>query len=352
MRDFNVKFRHQVIDPNPAGSHQDVCLIADINGNGCNDIIIGAFKGEDNVMWYENPSWERHVIATASLEAGGALMDINGNGRLDIVAGQLTGRELYWFENPEDPTQRWTRRVIDNTILDYHDQAFGDVDGDGKMELVVLSKRDDLGVYYDIPEDPRVEPWPEDCKHIIYEDLRLEGLAIIDIDRDGINEVIAGTNVFKPDRGPRQLWKRFPIVEGWNATRVAVADLNGDGILDIVLCEAETHPARLAWFEGPHWEAHPLRDDIFHGHSLAIADFNGDGLPDIFGGEMGLGRNPDPKLIIYLNQGEGQFREVIIQRGIPTHEAKVGDLTGNGRPDIVGKPYQPERHVDVWFNET
>ncbi len=37
---------------------------------------------------------------------------------------------------------------------------------------------------------------------------------------------------------------------------------------------------------------------------------------------------------------------------IPTHEAKVGDLTGDGKPDIAGKPFQPESHIDVLFNET
>lgn len=37
---------------------------------------------------------------------------------------------------------------------------------------------------------------------------------------------------------------------------------------------------------------------------------------------------------------------------IATHEATVGDLTGNGLPDIVGKPYVPPYHIDVWFNET
>jgi len=349
-----------VIDPIPNGTHHDITLIADINGNGRNDIVIGAFQGKDNLVWYENPSWERHVMSEGKLEAGGAVLDITGNGRLDVIAGEQQGKELYWFENPVDPTQRWTRRIIDNTIRNHHDQAVGDVDGDGEMEIVDLSKWDDMGIYYDIPEYPRVEPWPADCRHVIYKGLKLEGLAILDIDNDDINEIIAGPNVFKRDGNPTQLWQRFPIVEGWQATRAAVADLNGDGILDVVLCEAETHPARIAWFEGPEmnrpvgssWRMHLLRDDLFHGHSLAIADFNGDGLLDIFVGEMGLGRNPEPRLIIYLNQGNGSFEEVIIQRGIPTHEAKVGDLTGDGRPDIVGKPYRPESHIDVWFNET
>jgi hypothetical protein len=27
------------------------------------------------------------------------------------------------------------------------------------------------------------------------------------------------------------------------------------------------------------------------------------------------------------------------------------DLTGDGRPDIVGKPYHPESHIDIWYNQ-
>ena len=108
---------------------------------------------------------------------------------------------------------------------------------------------------------------------------------------------------------------------------------------------------KLAICHGPEWEPRLLRDDLFHPHSLEIADFDGDGRPDIFVAEMGLGRNPDPRMMILVNQGNGEFEENVFQTGIPVHEAKAADLTGNGLPDIVGKPYDPERHVDVWFNE-
>jgi len=349
-----LKFRHQVIDADPPGSHHDITLIADVNGNGRNDIIIGGKQGPPNLFWYENPTWTRHDMASATeLEAGGVVLDITGNGRLDVVAGQqYTGSELYWFENPPDPTGPWAKYVIENRFRNYHDQAVGDLDGDGQREIVALSQKSGMLVYYDIPADPRVSPWPRECCHVIAEGLDyIEGLRLVDLDGDGRLEVIAGPNIFKLDQsGPR--WQVQSFATDFVKTRVAVADLDGDGRLEMVLCEGESHPGRLAWCAPPDWQPRVLRDDLFHPHSLEIADFNGNGLPDIFVAEMGLGINPQPKMIIYLNQGRARFEEVVIERGVPTHEAKLGDLTGNGRPDIVGKPYEPQRHIDAWFNQT
>ena len=355
MNSPSVRFRHEVIDSDPPGAHHDITLIADVNGDGRNDIIIGGKEGEANLFWYENPSWTRHTMASApNLEAGGVVLDVNGDGRIDVVAGQQArGNELYWFECPPDPTDTWPKHVIEDRFEKYHDQAVGDVDGDGEPEIVALSQKNRVLVYYDIPSDPRVSPWPRECCHVIAEGLvEVEGLAIIDIDGDGRTEILAGPNIFRPRSDPRRGWGMETLLRGFVKTRVAVADLDGDGRLEIVICEGESHPGRLAWLSPPYHEPHILRDDLFHPHSLEIADFNGDGRPDIFVAEMGLGRNPDPIMIVYLNQGGGEFAEVIVERGIPTHEAKVGDLTGNGRPDIIGKPYNPERHIDVWFNES
>jgi hypothetical protein len=294
------------------------------------------------------------MASAPNLEAGGLVLDITGNGRLDVVAGQqIGGNKLYWFECPPEPRHLWTKHVIEDRFNKYHDQAAGDVDGDGEPELVVLSQGSRILVYYDIPPDPHVSPWPREYCHVIAEGLvDVEGLAIVDLDGDGHSEVIAGSNIFRPGAIFGEPWRVESFASDFVKTRVAVADLDGDGRLEIVICEGESHPGRLAWCAPPKWEPHILRDDLFHPHSLEIADFNGDGLLDIFVAEMGLGRNPDPRMFIYLNQGEARFSEVIFERGIPTHEAKAGDLTGNGRPDIVGKPYEPERHIDVWFNES
>jgi hypothetical protein len=69
---------------------------------------------------------------------------------------------------------------------------------------------------------------------------------------------------------------------------------------------------RLAWFEGPEYKIYVLKEGLFNSHSLTVADFDNDGHLDIFVGEMHLGRNPNPKLLIYLNDGEGSINERVI----------------------------------------
>ncbi|MFC7021044.1 MULTISPECIES: FG-GAP repeat domain-containing protein [Haloarcula] len=382
-----TQFRHEQIDANPPCSRLGFCLTTDLTGNGLPDVIVGGagqgFPARDlayqldrdtplpveaildvvgiehtNLFWYENPGWERHDVAfVPNLDVGATLCDVTGDGRQNVVAGQgINNTDVYWFEMPDDPREPWTPHLVTDTFEKYHDLAAGDVDGDGADELVGLSQESETVFYYDIPEDPTVVPWPESCLHIVDRGIEIEGLRIRDIDHDGQSEIIAGTYVYHRDSGAATGWRRDPVVTGWDDTRVELADLDGDGDLEVIFSEGDsphygTHPGRVAVFDGPEWTGTILEDGLFCPHTLQVADFDGDGNPDIYVAEMGLGQNDDPVHLLFRNRGDGTFDKEVASRGIETHEAVAVDMTGDGRMDIVGKSYAPDHHVDVWYNE-
>ena len=335
-------FSHHRIDERPPCTKLGFCLTADLTGNGREDVIVGgagegfpgkgvvweaerrgiptaAFRsavgiGESNLFWYENPGFERHDISfTPSLDVGGAVGDITGDGRPNVVAGQgIDNTELYWFEPGPDPRDPWARHLITDRFEKYHDVTVADIDDDGEPEVIGLSQESETVFYYDIPPEPQGSPWDDEYLHIVDEGRELEG--------------------------------------------VEVADIDGDGELEVVLSEGDSphlgsHPGRVAWFDPPDWEETIIADGLFCPHSLEVEDFTGDGLPDIYVAEMGLGKHSDPRHFVFYNRG-GRFERETVATGIETHEAKVVDLTGSGQPDVVGKSYGPDHHVDVWFNRS
>jgi hypothetical protein len=74
---------------------------------------------------------------------------------------------------------------------------------------------------------------------------------------------------------------------------------------------------------------------------------------DIWVAEMRLNNgNPNAKNMLLLGDGKGHFQTQIISEGIENHESKIADLDGDGRYDILGKPYNWQTpRLDIWLNE-
>lgn len=377
-----LRFRHEVVDADAPSDRLGVCLTTDLTGNGLPDVIVGAYGPRENLFirgakttlpsvaglkkrlgladptlyWYENTGdgWERHVMADVPrLGVGGTLGDVDGDGRIDVVVGQgLHNSGVYWMEQPEDPRDRWTPHLVTDDFEKYHDLAWLDVDDDGEPELVGLSQESETVFYYDVPDDPTATPWPAADRTVVADDLRCEGLATADVDDDGRTELLAGTYVFhREDDGT---WTRESVLEGWDDVRVAVGDLDGDGVPEIVYAEGDspthgTHMGRVAVVDGLS-EVTVLAEGLFCPHSLQIADFDGDGSLDVYVAEMGLGENDDPEHLVFRNRGDGTFERERVAHGVATHQAQAVDADGDGRIDVVGKTYGPETHVDVWYN--
>jgi hypothetical protein len=116
----------------------------------------------------------------------------------------------------------------------------------------------------------------------------------------------------------------------------SVGDLNGDGILDIVLAKGRHWPlADMVLFgdgKGHFKPGPPLPNAPDRSYSAPLADLDKDGDLDI----VLSNDQPDPKLIL-LNDGKGRFT-IGGTFGDPhwsTRNVAVADLNGDGYPDIA-----------------
>ena len=312
--------------------------VHDLTGDGWLDVINGGDASADEIWWWENPRragarWRRRVIAKTGRTQfhDTALGDVTGDGVLSLVFTNQHGpggTAICRVPLPDDPTvSPWPR-----------------------LEVVGAGKS--------VPNPNN--PWLKDGRQ------PEEGLAIGDVDGDGKPEIVCGTHWYKHTGKRAKPWGEHRFAAGYLTPKVAIGDLDGDGRSEIVLSEGDPciygHPegGRLAWFKAPSdptrpWEEHVLEDGLMDAHSLQLGDLCGAGRLDIFVGEIGtsqtFAQNP-PELVIWENNGGALFARRVIDVGTGTHDAILVDMDGDGALDIVGKPLQgPERYnVHVWYN--
>ena len=352
----DVPFDHVIVD-GEGPKDPWAKIVADIDGDGFVDIVIGGRAGP--LVWYRYPSWAKAVITeggyrTVDGEAG----DIDGDGDLDIVMGGLI-----WYENPLpdiDPVKaRWkAHKIADHRT---HDLELADLDRDGDLDIVTRDQSD-----FGTKAGDKIYLWRQSegdrWTHRIIECPHGEGLALGDIDRDGDQDVVIGGIWFEnhgsiADRD----WPGHKFADWHPSATVQVADINEDGRPDVVLSPSELKGNwhRLSWFEAPvhpkgnGWVEHIVADPIecvIHG--LAVADFNGDDRLDIAASEMHQGQDPD-EVVVFINRSEGTGwdKQLLSRKG--SHYIRAGDIGADGDVDLIGAnwsgPYQP---VEIWENQS
>jgi hypothetical protein len=385
---FNKRVIGEVVNDTPPGPMNTFSAVGDVNGNGLPDVVVGGRNGK--IVWLENPGagqeWNQHLVDRFDrMECGGSLHDLTGNGLLDIInGGDSRCDEIYWWENPGRADARWKKRVIARTsYTQFHDTIIGDVTNDGRLSLVFTNQQAPGGtnVYcVPLPQDPIVNPWP-DLELVAagkwepnpaqpFRDDGIqpeEGLAIGDVDGDGRNELVCGTHWYKHTENG---WDGAKFAAGYLSTKIAIADIDGDSRDEILLSEGDpcvygkTQGGKVSWFKPESditgmWDEHVIEDFLLDAHSLQVGDICGSGRHDIFVGEIGMA-DPEtddyivrpPRLIVYENDGRGNFTRHVVDEGTGIHDALLVDVRNRGVLDIVGKPlHGPEKwKVHVYYN--
>ena len=345
--------------PSPAGSkEQTACLAGDFNNDGRGDFAIASRKkGGRLEVWLSRSTgqWDLRVIDARDFapEAGGAVHDIDRDGDLDIVLGQdNTGRELYWWENPyPDFSRPWTRRLVyRNSAAKHHDQAFGDVDGDGRAELVSWNQGTRTLQLFEIPSDPRKSGVWKLSTIWTAPNAFYEGIALVDVDLDGKLDIVGAGRWWKHSGGHR--FQEHAIDSSMNFTQVAVGQLVKGGRPEVVFVPGDSN-GQAYWYRwtGSAWARTALHF-AYHGHTIAIADLDLDGNQDVLIGEMQNGRLRC-ELAVWRGDGKGALSKSVIKIGDGIHEGKLIDVDADGDLDIVHKPFNDETpRIQIWRNES
>jgi hypothetical protein len=355
--------------PVPQTSDQQTgCVVGDIDGDGRPDFAITNRHQGKAAIWMENTAqgWKQHIIdpGPLNIEAGSDLFDVDGDGHLDLVAGgDFSSNEVWWWENPYPDYERpWVRHTIKASgATQHHDLMVGDILGEGRAQVVFWNQGANALYLARIPNSPRTHKGPWDVQLIHKGDAPMEGLAMADIDEDGVLEVIGGGRWFKHQG--RMQFSAHVIDEDQKFSRCAAGKLiRGSKGVQVVFCNGDGC-GPLKWYEQRNdgtWAAHDLLgEDLVHGHSLRVADIDGDGNLDILCAEMGKWAdwtrtvdNPRTHIWVFYGDGKGNFEKVTIAKGgYGTHEARLADFFGSGRLDILSKPYESGAPgVDIWIN--
>jgi hypothetical protein len=342
--------------------------VADINRDGKADIVaINATQ----VAWFENPTWKKHVIMDGLTKKDNvcvAVHDIDGDGRLDLALGAewmstntQTGGSLQWLRQPEDPTKRWEMFPI-TAEPTLHRIRWGDIDGDGRKELIVAPLQgrgtkapkweDGKGVRLlalSVPKDPTKDDWKAE---VIDESFHaLHNFVVVNFDEDPAEEIITASleGVFLLDRGAGGVWKRTLIGEGNDDLETP------PGAGEIKVGRFKSGKRYLATVEPWHghqivvyvqpseagtlWTRRVLDAKVKQGHALGCADFDGDGDDELVAGwREGSEGGLRPGVAMYDPQDEtwGSGRKSIVDDGgMATEDLVIADLNQDGFPDVV-----------------
>ncbi|KNC54510.1 fibronectin type III domain-containing protein [Thecamonas trahens ATCC 50062] len=320
--------------------------VGDFDGDGADDVAlaINSGSGPDEVVFYANAardgsSWTKVTVSSGTRSAISiAAADMDADGDIDLVVGLDLGNILL-FNNTNADGTNWASSEVTDLGDSINALALADINSDGATDIIAA-----VGSVA-----PSEVVWIRnvagDASSWSFLDIGSAGLdassvAIADVDNDGDLDVVVALysdNIVawypNIDTGA-SFGARLDVANIQDVEFVVAEDIDGDGLVDFV-----SSGRYVAYFHknagaGTAW-AHRLVSAATNGGGpIVIADVNNDTRVDIV-----LGLDSDDRVVWVQNYGGSPPavaygpQEVVIE---PTPvRAVVADIDGDGDNDIA-----------------
>ncbi|MBN1492362.1 MAG: VCBS repeat-containing protein [Phycisphaerae bacterium] len=249
------------------------CMPMDVDSRHGIDLVLGAKGPDAQIGWLESPvdprdlaAWRWHSLYDAGWIMSLAIADMDGDGDSDIVASDRKGdtRGCLWLENPgvtQVRTAPWPVHHISTNGRNYMFLALADLDQDAMLDVVAATSTRELLFHRRQSSDGTAwESFPirlPDCVGTG------KAVAVADMDEDGRLDIVVTCENAQDGRlgvvwlsyrtqVTASIWDVHDISgpEGVKYDLVRVLDLDGDIDLDVLTCEERTNLG-VIWYENP-----------------------------------------------------------------------------------------------------
>ena len=324
-----ISGQFQAADPIPFAKHKldggayETAAVADINNDGVLDIIAGA-------RWYEGPAWQPHFIRNITKwdihfdSLSDIAFDVNQDGYPDIITCFYLEKRVSWFENPKGDWDKggWQEHRIAPTDGSVEFLFFVDFEKRGGPHALFPNtpSRNAPIIWFDYEYENGAARW---TRYQISASGNGHGMGFGDINGDGLIDVVLPTGWYEAPKDIRKgEWKAhldFRIIPGTRtnlAGNIYVYDVDDDGDADILT--GAGHDYGVYWWEQTpgdtgkiNWEAHIIDESWSQSHSAALADMDGDGDLDFVTGKRSWGHGAsdpgalEPGIIVWYELHRG-----------------------------------------------